>query len=66
MKDVALFVKSHRPDLVLVHHLLDSVSRHNRDRIGVFISVPADDATPLTLDISGFLTPCDACVLHVP
>ncbi len=43
MKDVAIFVKSHRPDLVLVHRLLDSVSRHNRDRIGVFISVPAVD-----------------------
>jgi Family of unknown function (DUF6492) len=43
MKDVALFVKSHRPDLFLVHRLLDSISRHNRDRIGVFISVPADD-----------------------
>ena len=43
MKDVAIFVKSHRPDLVLVHRLLDSISRHNRDRIGVFISVPADD-----------------------
>jgi len=43
MKDVALFVKSHRPDLVLVRRLLDSVSRHNRDRIAVFISVPAGD-----------------------
>ena len=43
MKDVAIFIKSHRPDLVLVHRLLDSISRHNRDRIGVFISVPADD-----------------------
>jgi Family of unknown function (DUF6492) len=43
MKDVAIFVKSHRPDLVLVHRLLDSISRHNLDRIGVFISVPADD-----------------------
>lgn len=43
MKDVAIFVKSHRPDLVLVHRLLDSISRHNRDRIDVFISVPADD-----------------------
>lgn len=43
MKDVAIFVKSHRPDLVLVHRLLDSISRHNRDRIGVFISVPAED-----------------------
>jgi hypothetical protein len=43
MKDIALFVKSHRPDLVLVHRLLDSISRHNRDRIGVFISVPAGD-----------------------
>src|ERR1700733_4032709 len=43
MKDVAIFVKSHRPDLALVHRLLDSISRHNRDRIGIFISVPADD-----------------------
>jgi hypothetical protein len=43
MKDVAIFVKSYRPDLVLVHRLLDSISRHNRDRIGVFISVPAGD-----------------------
>jgi hypothetical protein len=43
MKDVAIFVKSHRPDLVLAHRLLDSISRHNRDRIGVFISVPAGD-----------------------
>jgi hypothetical protein len=43
MKDVAIFVKSHRPDLVLVHRLLDSIYRHNRDRIGVFISVPVDD-----------------------
>jgi Family of unknown function (DUF6492) len=43
MKDVAIFVKSHRPDLVLVHRLLDSISRHNRDRADVFISVPAGD-----------------------
>ena len=43
MKDVAIFVKSHRPDLVLVHRLLDSISRHYRHGIGVFISVPADD-----------------------
>jgi hypothetical protein len=43
MNDIALFVKSHRPDLVLVRRLLDSMSRYNRDRIGVFISVPADD-----------------------
>jgi hypothetical protein len=43
MKDVALFVKSHRPDLFLVHRLLDSISRHNRDRIGVFISAPSGD-----------------------
>ena len=26
-----------------MHRLLDSISRHNRDRIAVFISVPADD-----------------------
>ena len=43
MKDIALFVKSYRPDLTLVHRLLNSISRHNRDRIGVFISVPACD-----------------------
>ena len=43
MKDGALFVKSYRPDLALVHRLLSSLSRHNRDRIDVFISVPADD-----------------------
>jgi hypothetical protein len=43
MKDLILFITSHRPDLVLVHRLLDSISRHNRDRIGVFTSVPADD-----------------------
>jgi hypothetical protein len=43
MKDVAIFVKSYRPDLVLVHRLLDSISRHNRDRLGVFVSVPGDD-----------------------
>ena len=43
MKDVALFVKSYRPDLALAHRLLNSVSRHNRDQIDVFISVPADD-----------------------
>jgi hypothetical protein len=43
MKEIALFIKSYRRDLVLVHRLLDSISRHNRDRISVFISVPADD-----------------------
>jgi hypothetical protein len=43
MKDIAIFIKSHRPDLILVDRLLDSISRHNRDRISVFISVPADD-----------------------
>src|ERR1700721_1649816 len=43
MKDVAIFVKSYVPDLPLVHRLLDSISKYNRDRIGVFISVPADD-----------------------
>jgi len=45
MKDVALFIKTYRPDLALVHRLLTSISRYNRDRIGVFISVPADDLT---------------------
>jgi Family of unknown function (DUF6492) len=43
VKDIALFIKSHLPDLVLVHRLLDSISKHNRDRISVFISVPACD-----------------------
>src|ERR1700733_8048887 len=43
MKDIAIFIKSYGPDLVLVQRLLDSISRHNRDRIGVFISVPAGD-----------------------
>jgi hypothetical protein len=43
MKDIAFFIKSHRPDLVLVRRLLDSISKHNRDQISVFISVPADD-----------------------
>jgi hypothetical protein len=43
MKDVAIFVKSYAPDLPLAHRLLDSISKYNRDRIGVFISVPADD-----------------------
>src|SRR5580704_7089288 len=43
MKDIAIFVKSHRPDLILVRRLLDSISKHNRDRIGVFISVPSGD-----------------------
>ena len=43
MKDVAIFVKSHGPDLPLVHRLLDSMSRHNRDRISAFISVPVGD-----------------------
>ena len=43
MKDVAFFIKSHRPDLALVRRLLDSVSQHNRDQICVFVSVPADD-----------------------
>jgi hypothetical protein len=28
MKNVALFVKSHRPDLFLVRRLLDSISTH--------------------------------------
>lgn len=43
MKNVAIFVKSHRPDLTLVHRLLNSISKHNRDRISVFISVPIND-----------------------
>jgi hypothetical protein len=60
MKDIALFVKSHRPDLVLVHRLLESVARHNRDRIVVFISVPADDVATFQ-DLSRRFT--DVCVL---
>jgi len=43
MKDIAFFIKSHRPDLILVQRLLDSISKHNRDQIRVFISVPGDD-----------------------
>jgi Family of unknown function (DUF6492) len=43
MKDIAFFIKSHRPDLALVHRLLDSISKHNCDQIKVFISVPGDD-----------------------
>jgi len=43
MKDIALFIKSYRSDLALVRRLLDSISKYNRDRISVFISVPAND-----------------------
>ena len=43
MKDVAFFVKSHRPDLLLLRRLLDSICKYNRDQISVFISAPADD-----------------------
>jgi hypothetical protein len=43
MKDIAIFIKSHRRDLALVHRLLASISTHNLDRIGVFISVPPGD-----------------------
>jgi hypothetical protein len=43
MKDIAFFVKSYRPDLGLVHRLLDSVARYNRDQISVFVSVPVAD-----------------------
>jgi hypothetical protein len=43
MRDIALFLKSYCPDLALVERLLDSVATHNRDRIPVFISVPAND-----------------------
>jgi hypothetical protein len=43
MKDIALFIKSYRPDLTLVDRLLNSISKHNRDQIGVFVSVPAGD-----------------------
>lgn len=43
MKDVAIFIKSHRPDLTLVHRLFGSLAKHNRDRIGIFVSVPASD-----------------------
>jgi hypothetical protein len=51
MKEIALFIKSHRPDLFLVHRLLDSISKHNRDRISVFISVPSHDV-PAFQDLS--------------
>lgn len=51
MKDIALFIKSYRPDLGLVERLLNSISKHNRDRISVFLSVPADDM-PAFQDIS--------------
>jgi hypothetical protein len=43
MRDVALFVKSCRPDLVLVHRLLASISILNRERIGILISAPEAD-----------------------
>lgn len=43
LKDIALFIKSHRPDLALVRRLLDSIAQYNRDEISVFISVPSDD-----------------------
>jgi hypothetical protein len=55
MKDIVFFVKSHRPDLVLVRRLLDSISKHNRDRIGTFISVPADDV-PVFQDLANQFT----------
>lgn len=60
MKDIAVFVKSHRQDLALVHRLLDSISRHNRDGIGVFISVPAGDVVAFQ-DLSRRFT--DFCLL---
>jgi hypothetical protein len=43
MKEIALFIKSYRPDLPLVRRFLDSAAKYNRDQIGVFISVPAAD-----------------------
>jgi Family of unknown function (DUF6492) len=55
MKDIAFFIKSHKPDLVLVDRLLRSISKHNRDEISVFISAPADDV-PAFRDLSGQFT----------
>jgi hypothetical protein len=41
--DIALYCKSYRRDVLRVRRLLDSIERHNRDRLPVFVSMPQAD-----------------------
>jgi hypothetical protein len=43
MEDIVLFCKSYERDVLRVKRLLDSIEKHNRDRLPVYISMPAGD-----------------------
>ena len=43
MKDIVLYCKSYKRDVLRAKRLVDSVERFNADRLGFFISVPNDD-----------------------
>jgi hypothetical protein len=43
MQDIVLYCKSYHRDVLRVARLLDSIERHNADRLPVYISMPASD-----------------------
>lgn len=43
MQDIVLYCKSYHRDVLRVVRLLDSIERHNADKLPVFISMPASD-----------------------
>ena len=43
MNDIVLYCKSYRRDVLRVRRLIESIERHNREGIAVYVSMPAAD-----------------------
>jgi hypothetical protein len=53
MQDIALYCKSYSRDVLRARRLLESVERHNRDRLPFFLSVPRADRALFKEQLSG-------------
>lgn len=51
--DVVLYCKSYRRDVLRVRRLLDSIERHNKDALPVYVSMPREDRPLFEQQIGG-------------
>lgn len=65
---IALYCKSYHRDVQRVRNLLDSVIKHNVDRIPFYVSVPSADKALFEskLGASGYSLICDTDIIDVP
>ena len=53
LQDLVLYCKSYRRDVLRVRRLLDSIGRHNRDALPVYVSMPREDRALFEAQLGG-------------